>query len=99
GLQNQIATLEQEKNTLSGQIKGLEAQTAETENKIAGLEANLADLKTRLAELLISLHREKAARYLPLLRAESFTDLAVRARWIGYLGQRQTNLVERIQDT
>lgn len=99
GLQNQIATLEQEKNTLSGQIKGLEAQTAETENKIAGLEANLADLKTRLAELLISLHREKAARYLPLLRAESFTDLAVRARWIGYLGQRQTNLVERIQAT
>ncbi|PZA08989.1 peptidase M23 [Meiothermus sp. PNK-Is4] len=98
-LEGEITRLERERAELSRQIKLLQAQVSQTEAKIKALEAELAGLKERLAALINSLHREQASRYLPLLRAESFTDLAVRVRWTNALGTRQTDLIDRIQAT
>lgn len=98
-LEAEITRLERERAELSRQIKLLQGQIAETEAKIKALETELAGLKGRLAALISSLHREQASRYLPLLRAESFTDLAVRVRWTDALGSRQTDLIDRIQTT
>lgn len=99
GLEAEIGKLEQEKADLTKQITALGKQKADTEARIATLEKELAGLKGRLAILLQSLHREKAGRYLPLLRAQSFTDLAVRAKWVGVLGKTQTDLMDRINNT
>ncbi|HEU4740293.1 MAG TPA: peptidoglycan DD-metalloendopeptidase family protein [Meiothermus sp.] len=98
-LEGEITRLERERAELSRQIKLLQGQVSETEAKIKALETELAGLKERLAVLVNSLHREQASRYLPLLRAESFTDLAVRVRWTDALGSRQTDLIDRIQAT
>lgn len=98
-LEGEISRLERERAELSRQIKLLQSQVSETEAKIQALETELTGLKERLAALINSLHREQASRYLPLLRAESFTDLAVRVRWIDALGARQTDLIDRIQVT
>lgn len=95
-LEGQIQRLEKERADLGRQINLLQQQVRETEAEIAQNEAQLADLKKRLAALINSLYREQAGRYLPLLQAQSFTDLSVRARWVGYLGNQQTNLIQRI---
>ena len=71
----------------------------QTEARIAKLEKDLEALRERLQALMVSLHRERAGRYLPLLRAESFTDLAVRARWVGYISRQDTALVKTLQAT
>lgn len=95
-LEAEIRRLEKEKADLGRQINLLQQQVRETEAEIAQNEARLADLKQRLAALVNSLYREQAGRYLPLLQAQSFTDLSVRANWVGYLGNQQTDLIERI---
>lgn len=95
-LEGQIQRLEKEKADLGRQIDLLQQQIRETEAEIARNEAQLAELKKRLATLINSLYREQAGRYLPLLQAQSFTDLSVRARWVGYLGNQQTSLIQRI---
>ena len=98
-LEAEIGKLEREKADLSKQITALEKQKTDTETRISSLEKELAGLRGRLATLLQSLNREKAGRYLPLLRAQSFTDLAVRAKWVGVLGKTQTDLIDRINNT
>lgn len=98
-LEGQITRLERERAEMTRQINLLQGQITETEAKIKALETELAGLKQRLAALINTLHREQASRYLPLLRAESFTDLAVRVRWTDALGSRQTDLIDRIQTT
>lgn len=98
-LEGQVTRLEQERAELSRQIRSLEQDIKRAEGRIASLEAQLEALKERLSTLMVSLHKERAGRYLPILRAQSFSDLAVRTRWVGYLGQQQTNLVEQIQTT
>ncbi|MCS7058909.1 MAG: peptidoglycan DD-metalloendopeptidase family protein [Meiothermus sp.] len=98
-LEGEITRLERERAELTRQIGLLEAQKEQAEARIAGLQKELEGLQARLSALLQSLHRERAGRYLPLLRAESFTDLAVRSRWVGMLGQHQTDLMERIRST
>jgi septal ring factor EnvC (AmiA/AmiB activator) len=95
-LEGQIQRLEKERADLGRQIDLLQQQVRETEAEIAQNEAQLAELKQRLAALINSLYREQAGRYLPLLQAQSFTDLSVRARWVGYLSQQQTSLIGRI---
>jgi len=98
-LEGEITRLERERAELTRQIDLLEAQKKQAETRIAGLQRELRGLQGRLSALLRSLHRERAGRYLPLLRAESFTDLAVRSRWVGTLGRHQTDLMERIRNT
>jgi septal ring factor EnvC (AmiA/AmiB activator) len=98
-LEKEIARLEAERAALRQEIARLEEAVRETEARIAKLEKDLAALKERLQALMRSLHRERAGRYLPLLRAESFTDLAVRARWVGYISQKDADLVRRLQAT
>ncbi|MFN3392226.1 MAG: murein hydrolase activator EnvC family protein, partial [Meiothermus ruber] len=98
-LEAEITRLERERAELTRQIELLENQKKQAEARIASLQKELEGLRERLSALLQSLHRERAGRYLPLLRAESFTDLSVRSRWIGVLGQHQTDLMERIKNT
>ncbi|WP_027881487.1 murein hydrolase activator EnvC family protein [Meiothermus rufus] len=98
-LEAEITRLERERAELTRQIALLEEQKKQAEARIAALQKELEGLRERLSALLQSLHREQAGRYLPLLRAESFTDLAVRSRWVGRLGEHQTGLMERIRTT
>ncbi|MCX7601951.1 MAG: peptidoglycan DD-metalloendopeptidase family protein [Meiothermus sp.] len=98
-LEAEITRLERERAELTRQIDLLEGQKKQAEARIASLQKELEGLRERLSALLQSLHRERAGRYLPLLRAESFTDLSVRSRWVGVLGQHQTDLMDRIKNT
>jgi len=98
-LEGEITRLERERTALSRQIAQLKEEIRRTEGRIAQLEKDLDSLKERLQALMRSLHREKAGRYLPLLRAQSFTDLAVRARWVGYISKRDADLVRTLQAT
>ena len=98
-LEKEIARLEAERAALRREIGRLEETVRETEARIAKLEKDLAALKERLQALMRSLHRERAGRYLPLLRAQSFTDLAVRARWVGYISKQDADLVRQLQAT
>ncbi|WP_243030379.1 murein hydrolase activator EnvC family protein [Thermus altitudinis] len=98
-LEGEIARLEKERAVLSRQITQLKEEIGQTEGRIAKLERDLENLKERLQALMRSLHRERAGRYLPLLRAQSFTDLAVRARWVGYISERDAELVRTLQAT
>ncbi|MFN3369860.1 MAG: peptidase M23, partial [Thermus sp.] len=98
-LEGEITRLERERAALSRQIAQLKEEVRRTEGRIAKLEMDLESLKERLQALMRNLHREKAGRYLPLLRAQSFTDLAVRARWVGYISKRDADLVRALQAT
>ncbi len=98
-LEAEITRLERERAELTRQIDLLEGQKKQAEARIASLQKELQGLRERLSALLQSLHRERAGRYLPLLRAESFTDLSVRSKWVGTLGQRQTDLMDRVKNT
>jgi septal ring factor EnvC (AmiA/AmiB activator) len=98
-LEKEIARLEAERAALRQEIARLEEAVRETEARIAKLEKDLTALKERLQALMRSLHRERAGRYLPLLRAQSFTDLAVRARWVGYISKQDADLVRQLQAT
>jgi len=98
-LEAEITRLERERAELTRQIDLLEGQKKQAEARIASLQKELQGLRERLSALLQSLHRERAGRYLPILRAESFTDLSVRSRWVGVLGQHQTDLMDRIRNT
>ncbi|WP_022798401.1 murein hydrolase activator EnvC family protein [Thermus islandicus] len=98
-LEGEIARLEGERAALRQEIARLRRAVQETEARIAELERDLAALKERLQALMQSLHRERAGRYLPLLRAQSFADLAVRARWVGYISRQDAELVRRFQAT
>ncbi|WP_347240172.1 peptidoglycan DD-metalloendopeptidase family protein [Thermus sp.] len=98
-LEEEIRRLEGERQALRREIAQLKEAVRETEARIAKLEGNLAALKERLKALMRSLYRERAGRYLPLLRAQSFTDLAVRARWVGYISRQDTELVRLFQAT
>jgi septal ring factor EnvC (AmiA/AmiB activator) len=98
-LEGEIARLERERKGLRQEIARLQQAIGEAEARIQKLERDLAALRERLQALMRSLHRERAGRYLPLLRAESFTDLAVRARWVGYISQKDADLVRRLQAT
>ncbi len=91
-----ITRLEEEKRELTRSIAGLEEQVAQTEKEIARLEDRLGRLKNRMTRLVEKLYRERAGRYLPLLRAESFTDLLMRAGWVQYLGASDVELVETL---
>lgn len=96
-LEEEIARLEGQRAALKGDIARLKEEVRQTEARIAKGEKELEALKGRLKALMLSLHKEKAARYLPLLRAESFTDLMVRARLVGYILERDAALVRQIQ--
>jgi septal ring factor EnvC (AmiA/AmiB activator) len=98
-LEDELVRLEEERASLTRQIGLLQGQVDEANVKIESLESELRGLKERLSVLMNNLHREKAGRYLPLLRAQSFTDLATRARWVSVLGKEQTTLMERITFT
>jgi septal ring factor EnvC (AmiA/AmiB activator) len=98
-LEKEIARLEAERAALRQEIARLEEAVRETDARIAKLEKDLAALKERLQALTRSLHQERAGRYLPLLRAQSFTDLAVRARWVGYISKQDADLVRQLQAT
>lgn len=98
-LEGEIARLERERAELKSRIQVLQGEIRKTERRIARLEEDLAALKGRLKALMRSLYRERAARYLPLLRAESFTDLAVRSRLIGRLTDRQQDTLRGLKAT
>ncbi|WP_299428494.1 peptidoglycan DD-metalloendopeptidase family protein [uncultured Meiothermus sp.] len=98
-LEAEITRLERERADLTRQIDLLEGQKRQAEARIASLQKELQGLRERLSAMLRSLHRERAGRYLPILRAESFTDLSVRSKWVGVLGQHQTDLMDRIKHT
>lgn len=99
GLQKELGRLETERAQLSSQIRQLEKDITASETRLATLDLQLAALKKRLQALISSLHHEQAGRYLPVLQAKSWIDLAIRSQWIGYLGQQQTDLVQQIQQT
>lgn len=91
-----ITRLEREKLQIERSIEGLEAQIARTEDEIAGIEAKLDRLKGRMTRLVEKLYRERAGRYLPLLRAQSLAELLMRAGWVQYLGASDVRLVETL---
>lgn len=95
-LEGEILRLEAEREDLKGEMARLREEIQAKEGRIRELEGDLEALKERFKALMRSLHRERAARYLPLLRAQSFGDLAVRARLIGYISRQDTELVRRI---
>ena len=92
----EITRLENEKRDLTRSIDGLESQIADTQKEISTLESRLGRLKTRMTRLVEKLYRERAGRYLPLLRSRSFTDLLMRAGWVQYLGASDVQLVETL---
>lgn len=98
-LEAEIARLEAERAALRREIARLQQEARRTEERIAKLERDLQSLRERLQALMKSLHREHAGRYLPLLRAHSFTDLAVRAQWVGYLSRQDAELVRALGST
>lgn len=91
-----ITQLEREKREIERSIAGLNEQIQATEKEISGVEAKLERLKGRMTLLVEKLYRERAGRYLPLLRAQSLTDLLMRAGWVQYLGASDVRLVETL---
>jgi len=91
-----ITRLENEKREIELSIEALGEQIADAEKEIAQYEAQLERLKGRMTRLVEKLYRERAGRYLPLLRAESLADLLMRAGWIQYLGASDVRLVETL---
>ena len=91
-----ITRLENEKREIELSIDALGEQIAQTEREIAQYEARLDRLKGRMTRLVEKLYRERAGRYLPLLRAESLADLLMRAGWVQYLGASDVQLVETL---
>jgi septal ring factor EnvC (AmiA/AmiB activator) len=98
-LEAEIGRLEKERADLQERIRLLQEEVRRAEKRIAQLEEDLKALKERLKALMVSLYRERAGRYLPLLRAESFTDLAVRSRLVGRLTARQQDTLKQLQTT
>ncbi len=89
-----ITRLEREKRMIERSIEGLQSQIAQAENEIAGIEVKLGTLKGRMIRLVEKLYRERAGRYLPLLRSQSLAELLMRAGWVQYLGASDVRLVE-----
>ena len=91
-----ITRLEREKRDLEYSIDGLVTQIAEAEEEIARIESKLGRLKDRMIHLVEKLYRERAGRYLPLLRAQSLSELLMRAGWVQRLGASDVRLVETL---
>lgn len=98
-LEQEIVRLEQRRAGLKADMARLQEEVRRTEGRIAQHNQDLTRLKEGLQSLLLSLHQERAGRYLPLLRAQSFTDLGVRAQWVGYLSRQDAELVRALQAT
>ncbi len=98
-LEAEVARLEGERSRLRQEIARLREEIQATETRIRKLQEELKALEDRLKALIQSLYREGARRYLLLLRSESFLDLLVRARWVGYISARDAETVRAFRAT
>jgi len=93
-LQAAITRLTREIDALDRRIALLTEEVAELGRDERQKAARLEELKTRLKVLMRRLWRERSGKYLPVLRAGSFTELAVRSRWLAALGRADLELAQ-----
>lgn len=92
-----LAELQRERADLQASLASLRADVADTEARVTALEADLEAVKGRVQGLLLNLQRQRAAGYgTALARAESFTDLAVKQRFLGMLAAQDVAVVAEL---
>jgi len=95
GLEAELARLGRELRTLDRRRTALQKEIARLAADQARREAELAGLKTRLAALLVRLWKTRAGHWLPVLSAGSFTELAVKTRWLADWSRADLALAEK----
>lgn len=105
-LAQELTRLEAEITRLERERRDIELRIAELQQEIAALELSIAEneskkeqLSARMQQLLNSLYRERASRYLPMLQAESFVDLSVRNELVNRLGESDVKLASELAAT
>ncbi len=98
-LEQRVTGLERGKHNTEQQIIGLEQQVETTRKQVTAEQTNLKALSVRMRSLELDLYTERAGRYLPLLRSDSFMNFLIKGKWIGYLGRSDVQLVEQINTT
>lgn len=98
-LEAEITTLERERREIELRIAELQQEIAALELSIGENETKREQLSARMQQLLNNLYRERASRYLPVLQAESFVDLAVRNVWVNRLGESDVKLADQLATT
>jgi len=93
----ELTQLTREIRRLNERIEALRSEIRRLENELADAKKRLAARKRELARLLDLLWRQRASGELPVVRATSFTDLAVKNRWLASLGAAQLRLVEAVK--
>ncbi len=93
-LEAELRALGRELQSLDQRRRALKAEIARLEKEERAREAELGRLKARLARLLNRLWRTRAGHWLPLLSAGSFTELAVKTRWLSDWSRADLALAE-----
>ncbi len=95
-LSRELGELERARHATLVRIEENRRALSALEAKIDRETARLETLKRQLSRLMVSLWEKRAGRYLPLLKARSFTELAVRSRWLATLGQADLELAREV---
>ncbi len=103
-LLKKLAATNRELTRLTREIERLKARIEALKKEIARLEKELSERsralearKRELARLLDLLWRQRASGQLPVVRATSFTELAVKNRWLSALGAAELRLAQRVK--
>jgi len=93
----ELSRLAREIRTLNARIEALKEEIARLERELAQKSKAFEARKRELARLLDLLWRERASGALPVVRATSFTELAVKNRWLAALGSAELALVQSVK--
>ncbi len=103
-LRKKIAALDAELSRVARRIAELGARIRALRAEIENLKAEEAKKarafekrKRELERLLVLLWQQRAAGYLPAIRATSFAELAVKSRWLSALGAAELDLARRVE--
>jgi len=92
-----LSQLAREIRKLNARIEALKREIARLEQALKAKSRALAARKSELARLLDLLWRTRASGALPVVRATSFTELAVKNRWLAALGSAELELVQSVK--
>ncbi len=93
----ELTQLAREIQKLNARIEALRAEIARLERELEQKSRALEARKGELAKLLDLLWRGRASGALPVVRATSFTELAVKNRWLAALGAAELRLVQAVK--